>query len=236
MSYKRVLLKLSGESLKEKDTAIFNTEKLKVVGDMIAELAKTTQVCVVIGGGNIWRGRIAEEVGIERVPADFMGMMGTVINAVAVASYLNTKGVGTLVTTALPQLDGVTVAYDVTLADKAMNEGKVVFLSGGIGKPYFSTDTAAATRSNELNCDAILIGKNGVEGVYTADPKVDPNAKFLAKITYKEMQEMKLKVIDDTAVELLKDRDLDVRIFSMDDVNNFIRVANGEHIGTILSK
>lgn len=236
MSYKRVLLKLSGESLKENDVSIFNTAKLRKVGDMIAEMSKNTQICVVIGAGNIWRGRIAEEVGLERVPADFMGMLGTVINAVAISSYLNQKGVKSVVTSAVPAIDGVTVAYDQKAADSALNDNKVVFLSGGTGKPYFTTDTAAAMRAIELNCDAILMGKNGVEGVYTGDPRVDASAKFMPNITYKQMEDMKLKVIDDSAVELLKKTDIDVRIFSMDDLNNFIRVANGEHIGTILSK
>ena len=236
MSYKRVLLKLSGESLKENDISIFNTAKLRKVGDMIAEMSKTTQICVVIGAGNIWRGRIAEEVGLERVPADFMGMLGTVINAVAISSYLNKKGVKSIVTSAVPAIEGVSVPYDQKVADNALNENKVVFLSGGTGKPYFTTDTAAAMRAIELNCDAILMGKNGVEGVYTGDPKVDKTAKFMPNITYKQMEDMNLKVIDDSAVELLKKTDIDVRIFSMDDLNNFIRVANGEHIGTILSK
>ena len=236
MSYKRVLLKLSGESLKENDISIFNTAKLRKVGDMIAEMSKTTQICVVIGAGNIWRGRIAEEVGLERVPADFMGMLGTVINAVAISSYLNKKGVKSVVTSAVPAIEGVTVAYDQKVADNALNDNKVVFLSGGTGKPYFTTDTAAAMRAIELNCDAILMGKNGVEGVYTGDPRKDASAKFMPNITYKQMEDMKLKVIDDSAVELLKKTDIDVRIFSMDDLNNFIRVANGEHIGTILSK
>ena len=236
MSYKRVLLKLSGESLKENDISIFNTAKLRKVGDMIAEMSKNTQICVVIGAGNIWRGRIAQDVGIERVPADFMGMLGTVINAVAISSYLHTKGIKSVVTSAVPAIDGVSVPYDQKVADDALNDNAVVFLSGGTGKPYFTTDTAAAMRAIELNCDAILMGKNGVEGVYTGDPKVDKTAKFMPNITYKQMEDMKLKVIDDSAVELLKKTDIDVRIFSMDDLNNFIRVANGEHIGTILSK
>ena len=236
MSYKRVLLKLSGESLKENDISIFNTEKLRKVGDMIAEMSKSTQICVVIGAGNIWRGRIAEEVGLERVPADFMGMLGTVINAVAVSSYLNKKGVKSIVTSAVPAIDGVTIAYNQKVADEAMNDNKVVFLSGGTGKPFFTTDTAAAMRAIELNCDAILMGKNGVEGVYSGDPRKDASAVFMPEITYKQMEDMQLKVIDDSAVELLKKTDIDVRIFSMDDLNNFIRVANGEHIGTILSK
>lgn len=236
MPYKRVLLKLSGESLKEGDPSIFNTQRIAEVGNMIAELAKTTQVCVVIGAGNIWRGRIAEEVGLERVPADYMGMLGTVINGVAVSSYLNKKGIKTIVTSAVPAIEGVTLSYDTKLADDAMNEGKVVFLAGGTGKPFFTTDTAAAMRAIDLNCDAILMGKNGVEGVYTGDPRTDKTAKFMANITYDQMQEMQLKVIDDTAVDLLKTTDIDVRIFNMDDINNFIRVANGEHLGTILSK
>ncbi|MCQ2776459.1 MAG: UMP kinase [Bacilli bacterium] len=236
MSYKRVLLKLSGEAIKEKDPSIFCVEKLNEITDMIKEMSKTTQVCVVIGAGNIWRGRIAEQVGLERIPADFMGMLGTVINGVALSSNLTNKGVETLVTSAVPAIEGVSVAYTPEVADKAMNEGKVVFLAGGTGKPLLTTDTAAAMRAIELNCDAILMGKNGVEGVFDSDPKVNPNAKFIEKLTFTQMKEMKLKVIDEQATELLCDKDIDVRVFSMDDVNNFIRVANGETIGTILSK
>lgn len=237
MSYKRVLLKLSGEAIKADSASIFDCEKLNEVTDMIIKMRNNgTQVCVVIGAGNIWRGRIAETIGAERVPADFMGMLGTVINAVALSENLRHKGVETVVTSAVPAIDGVTETYDIAKSKEALDANKVVFLAGGTGKPYFSTDTAAAMRAIELNCDAILMGKNGVEGVYDSDPRVNKNAKFLPLISYSTMQEMHLKVIDDSAVDLLKYKDIDVRIFSMDDVNNFIKVANGEHIGTILNR
>ena len=235
--YKRVLLKFSGEALKGNSNAIVDSDMMKGLANMISEMKKAgTQVCIVIGAGNIWRGKIASDNGLERVPADYMGMLGTVINAVTMSSVLKNINVESLVTSAVPAIDGVTVAYDQKVADNALNDNKVVFLSGGTGKPYFTTDTAAAMRAIELNCDAILMGKNGVEGVYTGDPRKDASAKFMPNITYKQMEDMKLKVIDDSAVELLKKTDIDVRIFSMDDLNNFIRVANGEHIGTILSK
>lgn len=237
MSYKRVLLKLSGEAIKCDSNSIFLPDKVNEITDMIAQMRKDgVEVCVVIGAGNIWRGRIADQISIRRVPADFMGMLGTVINAVALSENLMSKGVPSLVTSAVPAIEGVSIPYTVEDADKAMSEGKVVFLSGGTGKPFFTTDTAAAMRAIELDCNAILMGKNGVEGVYDSDPRVNKDAKFLATVSYKEMQDMQLKVIDDTAVELLKDKDIDVRIFSMDDVNNFIKVANGQHIGTILNR
>lgn len=237
MAYKRVLLKISGEAIKANDPSIFDSNKVNELTDMIASMVKNgTQVCVVVGAGNIWRGRIAETLGLDRVPADFMGMLGTVINCVALANNLKNKGINTLVTSNVPAIEGVTIDYSPVIANKALETGTVVFLAGGTGKPFFTTDTAAAKKAIDLNVDAILMGKNGVEGVFDSDPKLNPNAKFMANITYDQMQEMHLKVIDDSAVDLLKNRDIDVRIFSMDDVNNFVKVANGEHIGTILSR
>lgn len=237
MSYKRVLLKISGEAIKANDPSIFDANKVNEITDMISAMVNNgVQICVVIGAGNIWRGRIADQINISRVPADFMGMLGTVINGVALSNNLKSKGIDSVVTSAVPEIKDVTVAYTPEVAKKAFDDGKVVFLAGGTGKPFFTTDTAAAMRAIELDCDAILMGKNGVEGVFTGDPKLDKNAKFLPTVTYQEIIDMKLRVIDDSAVELLKDKNIDVRIFSMDDVSNFIKVANGEHIGTILNR
>lgn len=235
--YKRVLLKFSGEALKGNSNSIVDSEMLKGLGNTIAALRKEgTQVCIVIGAGNIWRGKIAADNGLDRIPADYMGMLGTVINAVTMSSVLKNINVDSLVTSAVPAIEGVTTAYSVEVADKAMNEGKVVFLAGGTGKPMFTTDTAATMRAIELGCDAILIGKNGVDGIYDDNPATNPNAKFISEITFNEIIKRNLQVMDISAIELIKDKDIDVRVFSMEDPNNFIRVAKGETLGTTCKK
>lgn len=236
--YKRVLLKLSGEALREVNGVhTIDVECLEGFASVIAKLTKSgVEVAVVIGAGNIWRGKLASRIGIEPVPADFMGMLGTVINAVALASSCRKYGIDTKVFSAIPHLPGVTLPYDINEADNALKEGNAIFLAGGTGKPFFTTDTAATLRAVELNCEAILVGKNGVNGVYTSDPLVDPNAKFISEITYEEMLKNNLQIMDLSAIELIKDKDIEIRVFSMSDPNNFIKVANGEHIGTICKK
>jgi len=236
MSYKRVLLKLSGEALKEDSDAILSASAL----DNMAKMVKTihdsgVQVCIVIGAGNIWRGKIANEAGMEQYQADFMGMMGTVINAVALSSKLKVLGVDSLVTSAIGPVPEVNVPYSPEVADKAMNEGKVVFLSGGTGKPYCTTDTAAALRAVQLNVDAILMGKNGVEGVYDKDPRNNPDAKFFPVITYEEMLKLNLQIMDASAIELIKEKDIQIRVFRMS-ADNFIAAAQGKTVGSICKK
>ena len=234
--YKRVLLKLSGEALKEDSDAILSANALDNMAQMVKQIHNNgVQVCIVIGAGNIWRGKIAKDAGMDQYEADYMGMMGTVINAVALAARLKAIGVASLVTTAIGPVKEVNVPYSPEVADKAMNEGKVVFLSGGTGKPYCSTDTAAALRANELNVDAILMGKNGVEGVYDKDPRSNADAKFFPVITYNEMIKLNLQIMDQSALELIKDKDIKVRVFKMD-AQNFIKAANGENIGTTCQK
>ena len=234
--YKRVLLKLSGEALKEGSDAILSAEALENMAQMVKSIHDSgVQICIVIGAGNIWRGKIAKDAGMDQYEADFMGMMGTVINAVALGAKLKVLGVESLVTSAIGPVPEVNVPYSVEVADKAMNEGKVVFLSGGTGKPYCTTDTAAAMRAVELNVDAILMGKNGVEGVYDKDPRSNPNAKFFPVITYKEMIKLNLQIMDQSALELIKDKDIKVRVFRMD-ANNFIKAAKGENVGTTCQK
>lgn len=236
MGYKRVLLKLSGEALKENSDAILSAEALDNMAKMVKSIYEAgVQVCIVIGAGNIWRGKIAKDAGMEQFEADYMGMMGTVINAVALSSKLKLLGVPSLVTSAIGPVPEVNVPYSPEVADKAMNEGKVVFLSGGTGKPNCTTDTAAARRAVELNVDAILMGKNGVEGVYDKDPRVNNDAKFYPVITYEEMLKQNLQIMDISAIQLIKDKDIQVRVFRMD-ANNFIRAAKGENIGTICRK
>lgn len=236
--YKRVLLKLSGEALKDKNgLQIIDVQHLEMMAKAIKSIHdQGIDVCVVIGAGNIWRGKLAKDIGIEAVPADFMGMLGTVINAVAMSSSLKNLGVSSTVYSAIPNIDGVTEAYDREKAEASLKENKVVFLAGGTGKPFYTTDTAATLRAIELNCEAILMGKNGVEGVYTADPSKDPNAKFISKITYKEMIEQNLQVMDPSAVELIKDKNIEIRVFSMSDAQNFVKVVSGHDIGTVCYK
>ena len=236
MAYKRVLLKLSGEALKENSDAILSGEALDNMAKMVRDIHNAgVQICIVIGAGNIWRGKIAKDAGMDQYEADFMGMMGTVINAVALSAKLKLLGVPSLVTTAIGPVPEVNVPYSVETADKAMNEGKVVFLSGGTGKPYFTTDTAATMRAIELNCDAILMGKNGVEGVYDKDPRANKDAKFYPVISYQEMIKQNLQIMDQTALELIKDKDIKVRVFRMD-ASNFVKAAKGENVGSICQK
>ena len=231
--YKRILLKLSGEALKGENASIVDEQYLKEIANVVKTIHDMgTEVAIVIGAGNIWRGKIAEGIGLERVPADFMGMLGTVINAVCLSSTLKNIGVESTVTSAVNEIEGVVAPYSVALADQELKAGKVVFLAGGTGKPFFTTDTAATMRAIELKCDAILMGKNGVKGIYDSDPRKNPNAKFIKDITYDKIIELGLTVMDLTAVELIKDTDIQIRVFSMNDLSNFGKVIAGEDIGT----
>lgn len=236
--YKRVLLKLSGEALHPaKGNSILNVDYLKNIAKIIKDIYDNhIEVAVVIGAGNIWRGKLADAIGIERVPADYMGMLGTVINAVAVSSALKNIGVDSVVYSSIPPIPNVTVAYSKTEAIKSLKEGKVIFLSGGTGKPFFTTDTAATILALDIDADAILMAKNGVDGVYNDDPTINKDAKLLKTVTYREMLDKDLKVMDNSAVELLLDKDIEIRVFNMSDPKNFMRVINDENIGTICRK
>ena len=236
--YKRVLLKLSGEALKDGHAMqILNVDHVNALAKSMKALHdKGVQLAVVIGAGNIWRGNLAEGVGIERAPADYMGMMGTVMNAVAMSSALKKAGVDSIVFSALPEIPTLTTAYSPEKAIEAMESGKVAFLAGGTGKPFFTTDTAATMRALETKCEAIFMGKNGVEGVYDKDPTKYDDAKFLKTITYQEILNKKLQIMDLSAVELIKEEDLQIRVFSMSNPENFIKVAMGEDIGTVCKK
>ena len=236
--YKRILLKLSGEALKDENNhLILDVNRVEALTNVIKSLHDNgVEVAIVIGAGNIWRGKLAGTIGMEPVHADFMGMLGTVINAVGMASCLKKHDVEAVVYSAIPALEGVTLPYDKDEAYKSLSEGKVVFLAGGTGKPFFTTDTAAALRAVELDCKAILMGKNGVDGIYTADPDNDPNAEFIKTISFAEIIKRKLQVMDLSAVELIKDTNIDVRVFSMENPENFLKVACGEDIGTTVKK
>ena len=236
--YKRVLLKLSGEALGIKSSDnIIDVQSLKDICEKIKALHDDgLQVAIVIGAGNIWRGKVAEKIGIERVPADFMGMLGTVINAVAMSSALKKIGVDSVVYSAIPEIEGVTIAYNADKVKEDLSQGKVCFLAGGTGKPYFTTDTAATLRAIETNCDAILMAKNGVKGVYDKDPDTNPDAVFFPEITYKKMRELNLQIMDQSAIELIENTNIQILVFSMQNLDNFHKAARGINVGTICKK
>ena len=236
--YKRVLLKLSGEALGIKSSDnIIDVESLNALCERIKVLHdEGMEVAIVIGAGNIWRGKVADKIGIERVPADYMGMLGTVINAVAMASALKKMGVDSVVYSAIPEIKGVTIAYDAEKVKKDLSNGKVCFLAGGTGKPFFTTDTAATLRAIETGCDAILMAKNGVKGVYDKDPTVYKDATFYPEITYKKMRELNVQIMDQTAIELIENTNIQILVFSMQNLENFHKAARGINVGTVCKK
>ena len=238
MKYKRILLKLSGEALKESNpNSIFGEESFKHILKAITLLHNNgIEIAIVVGAGNIYRGKMAAELGLERIPADFMGMLGTMINAISIASALRNNGIESVVYSPISPIEGVVKLYDKDDAIKSLSEGKVTFLAGGTGKPFFTTDTAATLRAIEVGCDAIFMAKNGVDGLYDDDPNKNPHAKFIKEITYNEILELKLQVMDLSAIELLLDKDIDIRIFSMSNFANFEKIAKGEDVGSVCKK
>lgn len=235
--YQRILVKLSGEALANKEhDEIFDAANLNRVALALKSIVdEGVQVSVVVGGGNIWRGKLAESIGVERSTADYMGMLGTIINALALQSALNQVGVDSRVMSAI-EVRQVCEPYIKLRAIRHLEKGRVVIFGGGTGSPYFTTDTAAALRANDVSCQAILMAKNGVEGVYTADPRKDKNARLIEKISYREMIDMNLEVMDRTAISLCMDTDIELRVFNMADTANFKKVVDGEEIGTTIRK
>ena len=235
--YKRVLIKLSGEALANKDTGeIFEANNLKFVAETIKQIHdRGVEIAIVVGGGNIWRGRLAQSIGVQRSQADYMGMLGTIINALAVQSSLEQIGIESRVMSAIDSKK-VAEPYIRRRAIRHLEKGRVVIFGGGIGEPYFTTDTAAALRATDIQCDAILMAKNGVDGDYTDDPKTNPNAQFISSLTFKEMIEKNLKVMDQTAVSFCMDTPFEVRVFNMSETSNFIKILDGEEVGTTMKQ
>ena len=238
MRFKRVLLKLSGEAIAKKGAdgeteEIFDREIIDKITDVIKQLVDDgVQVGIVIGAGNIWRGALGK--GVTRARADHMGMLATMINSLALQDELETIGVKAKV---LSGIEMRTVAEQFTArdADKYLSEGQVVIFGGGIGSPFFTTDTAAALRASEIEADALLLAKN-VGYIYSADPKKDPTAVPYDEITFSEMLNKKLTVIDYTATTFCMDKGIPVLLFGMDDPYNIIKAIKGEHIGTIIKE
>lgn len=231
--YKRVLLKLSGESLSAETKHGIEAERLQAYVNDIKEAQKMgIQIGIVIGGGNIFRGVSGTNTGIDRYSGDQMGMLATVINSLALCSALRAAGVEADVLTAV-RMEPIGEMYSKPKAMKLLNEGHVVILSCGTGNPYFTTDTGAALRSIEIEADAMLKGTR-VDGIYTADPEKDPTAKKYNTITYQEIYDKKLKVMDLTASTLCQENDMKIVVFDMDTPGNLLAVLKGEEIGTIV--
>ena len=235
--YKTVILKLSGEALHDSNSnSILDAKKLNDIGKLVQDLISlNVRVGIVTGAGNIFRGRIAHEAGIKVVDGDYMGMVGTVINCKAISSILDKLGIKNVLYSALA-VEDVAIKFDEQDAINKLNDGYVLIFAGGLGKPGITTDSTAAKRAIQINADAILAGKNGVDGVYNKDPNKYNDAKFLKSLTYQQVLDMDLKVMDIGAIEILKQSEVETRVFSMEDINNFIKVVQGEELGTTITK
>lgn len=233
--YERILIKLSGEALAGERGVGIDLKTVQEMAKEIQEVAESgIQIALVIGGGNLWRGEPAAEAGMDRVQADYTGMLGTVMNALVMADSLKKLGVDTRVQTAIA-MQSVAEPYIRGRALRHLEKGRIVIFGAGIGSPYFSTDTTAALRAAEIEADAILMAKNGVDGVYNADPKKDANAVKFNELTHREVISRGLKIMDATASTLSMDNDIDLVVFNMNEPGNIKRVVFGEPIGTTVS-
>jgi len=235
--YSKVIVKISGEALADSsDKTILDKKKLENVATAINEIVKLgVKVGVVVGAGNIWRGKLAEKIGIERSTGDYMGMLGTIINALALQSAFEEKGLNTRVMSSI-NVPQVCEPYIRRKAVHHLDSGRVVIFAGGTGNPYFTTDTTATLRAMEVGADAILMGKNNVEGVYDSDPRKNPNATLLRRLTYQEVVEKKLAVMDLTAVAMLEDSPIVIRVFNMSSPEDLVKVVKGDNLGSTISK
>lgn len=232
--YKRVLLKLSGEALKGETPFGINPQTVKETAQQIKEIYDLgCEIGIVCGGGNIWRGKTGEELGIERAQADYMGMLATIMNSLALQNALEQAGVPTRCLSAL-EVQAVAEPYIRRRAIRHLEKGRVCIFAGGLGNPYFSTDTAAATRAIEIGADAVLMAKNGTEGVYDSDPRKNPNAKMYDELTFGEVLNKNLAVMDSTAASLCKDNGMKLIVFNMNKPGNIVKAIKGEHIGTLV--
>jgi len=231
---RRVLLKLSGEVFGGGKVGL-DADVVAAVAREIAEAAKAgVQVAIVVGGGNFFRGATLSASGLDRARADYMGMLGTVMNCLALQDFLEKAGVDTRVQTAIT-MGQVAEPYIPRRAIRHLEKGRVVIFGAGAGMPYFSTDTVAAQRALETHCAEVLMAKSGVDGVYTADPQRDPEARRLDHVTYDEALRTGLKVVDAAAFSLCMDNGLDMRVFGMAEPGNVTRALLGEKIGTLVT-
>lgn len=235
MKYKRVLLKLSGEALAGEDNFGINAKTVANIARQIKEAKELgVEIAIVCGGGNIWRGVTGAQMGMERSSADYMGMLATVMNGLAVQNALEQLGIQTRLLSAI-EMRQVAEPYIRRRAVRHLEKGRIVIFGAGTGSPYFTTDTTAALRAAEINADVILMAKNGVDGVYSADPKLDVNAVKFDEISYADVLTKDLKVMDQTAITLCKDNNIDLCVFNMQEEGNIAKACDGQKIGTTIS-
>ena len=233
MAYKRILLKLSGESLMgEKQYGIDNNQVLQYAQDIKSVFDTGIEIAIVVGGGNIFRGLSAEKSGMERAQADYMGMLATVINCMALQNALESIGVETRLQSAI-KMEQICEPYIRRRAMHHLEEDKIVIFCAGTGNPYFTTDTAASLRAIEIKADVVLKGTR-VDGIYTADPEKDPTATRYDEISFQEVYDKGLSVMDMTAITLCQENKLPIIVFDMNKPGNFMKIAKGEKIGTLV--
>jgi uridylate kinase len=210
-------------------------ERIAAIAEQVRrQQERGVEVAVVVGGGNIYRGLAGAAAGMDRATGDYMGMLATVLNALALQDALEKLGAHTRVQSAI-EISEVAEPYIRRRAMRHLEKGRIVIFAAGTGNPFFTTDTAAALRALEIHAEAILMAKNGVEGVYDADPRTDPDAKFLAQITHREAIERRLAVMDSTALSLCMDNGLPIHVFNMDDEENIDRIVSGQRVGTVVT-
>ena len=232
--YKRVLLKLSGEALKGETSFGIDPKTVKAIALQIKDIYDLgAEIGIVVGGGNIWRGKTAEGLGMDRAQADYMGMLATIMNGLAVQDALENAGVPSRVMTALP-IDTVAEPYIRRRAIRHLEKGRVCIFAGGLGSPYFSTDTACVLRATEIGAEVVLMAKNGTDGVYDSDPRTNKDAKLYNEVTFSEILAKNLAVMDSTAASLCKDNKLSLIVFNMNKEGNIVKAVKGEKIGTLV--
>ena len=234
VAYKRVLLKLSGEVFGGGEVGL-DLDVINSLAGEVAEVAKSgVQIAIVVGGGNFFRGAELQQRGMERARADYMGMLGTVMNCLALQDFIEKHGVETRVQTAIT-MGQVAEPYIPRRAIRHMEKGRVVIFGAGAGMPFFSTDTVAAQRALETRCEVILMGKQGVDGVYDSDPKTNPDAVKFDQLTYDEYLARDLKVADATGIAMARDNRMDIVFFNLSTPGTIGRAVRGEKIGTLVS-
>jgi uridylate kinase len=233
--FKRVLLKLSGEALMGSLPYGADPDRIAAIAKEVKRVADVgVQFGIVVGGGNIYRGMAGAAAGMDRATGDYMGMLATVLNALALQDALETAGAHTRVQSAIT-ISEVAEPYIRRRAVRHLEKGRIVIFAAGTGNPFFTTDTAAALRALEIHAEAILMAKHGVDGVYAADPREDPDAEFIPAITHREAIQRRLSVMDSTALSLCMDNSLPIHVFDMDDERNIERIVSGERVGTVVS-
>ncbi|MBP2077685.1 UMP kinase [Oceanobacillus polygoni] len=232
--YRRIVLKLSGEALSGEQGYGIDPKTIQSIAEQVKEVAELgVEVAIVVGGGNIWRGKVGSEMGMDRASADYMGMLATIMNSLALQDGLETIGIQTRVQTSI-EMRQVAEPYIRRKAIRHLEKKRVVIFAAGTGNPYFSTDTTAALRAAEIEAEVILMAKNNVDGVYTDDPKTNKDAKKYESLTYLEMLNEGLGVMDSTASSLCMDNDIPLIVFSITEEGNIKRVVEGEMIGTTI--